>query len=476
LSRLGSEEHVIGKRMEVTALRANGNEFPVEISITRVGRDAPAIFTAFVRDVTEPKRVAAELVRSNARLRTLAGVSDAFAMVTTTHQPLLEKIAEVMAELVGDSCLVTLVSDDGKRMVDVASAHRDPAHALHGKIYLTGIGASRTTVVRTGQPVRADLLPSTMVAQAEDPLVPSAACRDDHGFVVIPIRARQAVIGTLSLVRAQPGRSFSDEEVTLLQDLADRAGLAIENARLYAQLEQRVQERTVKLEAANKELGAFSYSVAHDLRAPLRAMSGYSHLLLEDHAARLGPEGMDCVTEIRGAANQMNQIIEGLLQLANASRTEPRRERVDMSELARVVFARLAAAQSERAVEIVVAPGLVVHADPRLLEIALTNLLGNAWKFTGKRARARIELAGTGADDQPRTYFVRDNGAGFGAAYAEKLFGAFQRLHSRHDFEGTGIGLATVQRIIQSHGGRIWAEGAEDRGATFYFTLEAVKN
>jgi light-regulated signal transduction histidine kinase (bacteriophytochrome) len=289
---------------------------------------------------------------------------------------------------------------------------------------------------------------------------------------VVAIRARQTVIGTLSVLRNTPDRSYTAEDVTLLQDLADRAGLAIENARLYARLEDRVRERTAELETANQELEAFSSSVAHDLRAPLRVISGFSHALLEDAADRLAPEDVRHANQIRDAAGRMSELIDDLLDLARISRIEPRRRRVDISELARGVLAGIRAAQPGRDVEIVVADDLAAHADPRLVEVVLTNLLGNAWKFTGKREHARIEL-GVMPGNRPSVYFVRDNGAGFDPAQAGKLFGVFQRLHTADEFDGTGIGLATVQRIIHRHGGVIWAEAELGRGATFYFTLEA---
>lgn len=242
--------------------------------------------------------------------------------------------------------------------------------------------------------------------------------------------------------------------------------------RLYAQLEDRVLERTAELESANQELEAFSYSVAHDLRAPLRAISGFSEAVLEDAAGRLAPEDVRRVTQIRDAATRMNELIGALLDLARISRTEPRRRHVDVSALARTVIDGLRAAQPAREVEAVIGDGLVAYADPRLLEIVLSNLLGNAWKFTAKRDRARIEV-GVLPGGPPPVYFVRDNGAGFDPAQTGKLFGAFQRLHTAAEFEGTGIGLATVQRIIRRHGGLIWAEAELDRGATFYFTLQA---
>ena len=413
------------------------------------------------------------------RLRTLAAVSDAFAAVATADQPLLDQIARTVADIVGDGCLVTLVSDDGEQMYNAANAHRDPALEADYKTYVARLSLTKmsspsvaATVARTGQPMRAELAPDEMVARSEESLKPLVVRLAVHGYAVVPIRARDTVIGTLSVLRSAAGRPYTDEDVTLLQDLADRAGLAIENARLYAQLEQRVHERTAELESANRELEAFSSSVAHDLRAPLRAIAGFSEALLEDAVDRLAPEDVRHATQIRDAARRMGELIAALLELARISRTEPRRRRVDVSELARTIVAGLRAAQPERDVEVEIGDRLIAFADPRLLEIVLTNLLGNAWKFTGKRARARIEL-GVMPGGPPLVYFVRDNGAGFDPAQAGKLFGVFQRLHAADDFEGTGVGLATVQRIVARHGGVIWAEAEPDRGATFYFTLQA---
>jgi light-regulated signal transduction histidine kinase (bacteriophytochrome) len=239
----------------------------------------------------------------------------------------------------------------------------------------------------------------------------------------------------------------------------------------YDPVEQRVRERTAELQAVNEQLEAFSYSVAHDLRAPLRSIVAFSQALHDDHADRLGPEAGGHLTQIRRAALRMGHLIEDLLNFSRLSRSELRRERVDLSALARATLARMRAGHPERDVEVVVEDGMFAHADARLVDIVLTNLLGNAWKFTGKRARARIEVAARHGDG-PVVYLVRDNGAGFDPAYAGQLFAVFQRLHPAHEFDGTGIGLATVQRLIQRHGGKVWAEGEVERGATVYFTLE----
>jgi light-regulated signal transduction histidine kinase (bacteriophytochrome) len=231
-----------------------------------------------------------------------------------------------------------------------------------------------------------------------------------------------------------------------------------------------VADRTTQLEAANRELEAFSYSVSHDLRAPLRGIDGFSQALLEDYSEQLDDHGRDYLRRVRAATQRMSGLIDDLLNLSRITRSELRREAVDLSALVRSIAEQLRQAQPERHVEFRIADGLTAQGDPRLLRIALENLLGNAWKFTAKTADAVVEfgLTRAGGDD---VYFVRDNGAGFDMAYAGKLFGAFQRLHDVREFEGTGIGLATVQRIVRRHGGDVRAEGEPERGATFFFTL-----
>ncbi|MBZ5542914.1 MAG: PAS domain-containing protein [Acidobacteriia bacterium] len=240
--------------------------------------------------------------------------------------------------------------------------------------------------------------------------------------------------------------------------------------RLNAELEQRVVERTAELAAANKELEAFAYSVSHDLRAPLRAIDGFSQAIVEDYSEKLDDQGKGYLARTRKAAQRMADLIDDMLSLSRVTRWEMQREQVDLSALAGHIVADLRQSEPARNVEAVIAGGVVAHGDRRLLEIALQNLLGNAWKFSSKQPRARVEFGMNNRNGQT-VYFVRDNGAGFDMAYADKLFGAFQRLHAQGEFEGTGVGLATVQRIIHRHGGRVWGESAVGKGATFSFTL-----
>jgi signal transduction histidine kinase len=236
------------------------------------------------------------------------------------------------------------------------------------------------------------------------------------------------------------------------------------------ELDDRVRQRTKELEASNLELEAFSYSVSHDLRAPLRHIDSYISLVLQNGANQLNGTNVQHLRRIHEAVQKMVNIIEALLELTRVTHAELHRFPVDLSALAREVFEELQESGSDRVVRMDIASGLTTNGDQRLLRVALINLLGNALKFTSKRAEARIQFGRIENNADP-TYFVRDNGAGFDMAHADKLFGAFQRLHSRIDFEGTGIGLATVQRIIHRHNGKTWAEGIQDHGATFYFTL-----
>jgi len=225
-------------------------------------------------------------------------------------------------------------------------------------------------------------------------------------------------------------------------------------------------------EAANRELESFSYSVAHDLRAPLRSIDGFSQALLEDYADRLDADGQKYLGFVRGSAQQMAQLIDDLLALSRVTRSELRHAEVDLSALAQAAVLRLQQAEPARQVEVVIEDGLRDRGDARLLAVVFDNLLGNAWKFTGKQAAPRIEFARVVHEGHP-AYRVRDNGAGFDMAFAHKLFGVFQRLHAAAEFDGTGVGLATVRRVVARHGGQAWAEGAVGAGASFYFTLGA---
>jgi light-regulated signal transduction histidine kinase (bacteriophytochrome) len=253
-------------------------------------------------------------------------------------------------------------------------------------------------------------------------------------------------------------------------DVSKRKQAEEQIQRLNAELEQRVIERTSQLEAANKELEAFAYSVSHDLRAPLRAIDGFSRIILEDYAGRLDAEGNRFLTVVRTNTQKMDQLITDLLALSRAARTELQRARIDMSTMAASIYHELVPPEEEGNFQFSVSPLPDAWGDPTLMRQVWANLIGNAVKFTRPKEARSIEISGR-REQEMNVYSVKDNGVGFDPAYAHKLFGIFQRLHRSEEFEGTGVGLAIVQRIIHRHGGRLWAEGKVNEGATFHFCL-----
>jgi light-regulated signal transduction histidine kinase (bacteriophytochrome) len=306
--------------------------------------------------------------------------------------------------------------------------------------------------------------------------------------LVVPLLQGQKLWGLLCINQCSRPREWQPTEIEFVKQIGNHLGVALKHAQLLADLRAEVMERLqaqqavqslnqglqraiVELQAVNKELEAFSYSVSHDLRAPLRSIDGFSQALLEDYTDLLDVTGQDFLQRIRGATNRMGQLIDDLLNLSRVTRSEMHLELVDLSLLATSICKELQQSQPERQVEFVIQTGLLAKGDTRLLRVILVNLLNNAWKFTSKHTHARIEFGVNKSESGVPVYFVRDDGAGFDMAYTNKLFGPFQRLHGMNEFPGNGIGLATVQRIVHRHGGRVWAEGAVEQGTAFYFTL-----
>jgi PAS domain S-box-containing protein len=284
------------------------------------------------------------------------------------------------------------------------------------------------------------------------------------------VRKDGKVIWVREYARVRRGADGKPVVLVVCDDITERKQAEEQIRQFNLELEQRVVERTAQLQAANRELESFSYSASHDLRAPLRAISGFSEALATDYAGRLDEKALDYLERIRSASQRMGQLIDALMALSRITRQEMRPTEVNLSEMAESLAAELRIAHPGRDVVFAITPNLRINADPALIRIVLANLLGNAWKYTARRERARIEL-GVSRNNGASAFYVRDNGAGFDPDYAEHLFTPFQRLHSRKEFEGEGIGLTTVHRIIQRHGGKVWAVGNVDQGATFYFTM-----
>ena len=333
-------------------------------------------------------------------------------------------------------------------------------------LIMPGLGGEETCRRIKAVPAIRDI-PLIMLTAVDDPdamLNGLGAGADDY------IRKNSDLEIVKARIHAQIRRKqFEDENRRIREELL-KTRLEVTEARAAQELAETRSQLVAELERKNRELEAFTYSVSHDLRAPLRSIDGFSQALLEDYSQALDETGQNHLRRVRAAAQRMGELIDDLLKLAHIDRMDLRREDVDLSVLAHLVISSLAAADPSRKMEVHIADGLECRADGQLIRIVLENLFGNAWKFTGKVDAPCMEF-GAEATPDGLAYCVHDNGAGFDMAYADKLFGVFQRLHSQEAFPGTGIGLATVQRIVHRHGGRIWADSKPGEGATFRFTL-----
>jgi len=290
-----------------------------------------------------------------------------------------------------------------------------------------------------------------------DTAIEAAGQRDIAGYVTKPL----AMDSLLYLIRQVTERKLAEMELAEYREHLER---------LVEQRTAELSHANIELTTVNKELESFNYSVSHDLRAPLRSMDGFSQVLLEGYSDRLDEQGKDYLQRVRSATQRMGILIDDLLSLSRMTGSEMKHELVDLSSLVQSIIAELQKSQPKRQVEFITAPGMTANGDTRLLRLLVENLLDNAWKFTGKHPTARIEFGTTQVGGE-QAFFIKDDGAGFDMTYADKLFGVFQRLHAADEFPGTGVGLATVQRIAHRHSGRVWAEGKVEEGATFYFML-----
>ncbi|OHC71501.1 MAG: hypothetical protein A3H93_20380 [Rhodocyclales bacterium RIFCSPLOWO2_02_FULL_63_24] len=417
------------------------------------------------------------MLRREAELELIKEVGTAI-LVERDLQKVLDLVADMARKLTGAEMAVLPLMDEDRSTYTYAAAVGKHAEEVLGSRHGLDMGMCGWVLTHE-RPL--------LFGQPEGWWMDSRT-RWEEGMesaVLVPLCAQQRIIGGISVLGKTGGGSFSQHDLDMLTLLANQVSHAIENARLVqeakqlvATLEQRVCDRTSEMTALNKELEAFAYSVSHDLRAPIRSIDGFSLALLEDYGEHLDPEAQDYLSRIRGATLRMGRLIDDMLKLSRLSRTEMYHETVNLSAMAKRIAEDLLTREPERHVEFCIAENLTVRGDTSLINGLMENLLGNAWKFCSKHATAQIEFGILDQSEEHgensghmRTFFVRDDGAGFDMSYAAKLFGAFQRLHTAQQFPGTGVGLAFVQRIINRHGGRIWAKGAPEKGATFYFTL-----
>lgn len=426
-------------------------------------------------------RAEVELIREH-----LAFLAEASKILASSmdYQTTLSTVAHLAVPDIADWCAVDIL-DAGGSLKRVAVAHVDPdkveyAYELQRRYpFDPDAPQGVANVLRTGQPefypqISEAVLEAIGADQEQLAIIRQLGLRS---AITVPLRTYERVLGVITLVWAESGHYYSEVDLDLAEELARRAGVAVENARLYQEsqrlnieLENRVRERTASLEAANKELEAFSYTVSHDLRSPLRAIDGFSRVLLEHYSPQLEADAQRYLRLVRHGAQQMGQLIDDLLTFSRLNRQPLRKQQVDPADLIHQVLEALRSEQEGRQVEITINDLPPYQADAALLKQVWFNLLSNALKYTRQREQVKIEIGYRQDGEQP-AYFVKDNGVGFDMAYVHKLFGVFQRLHLAEEYEGTGVGLALVQRIIHRHGGRVWAEAEIDQGATFYFTL-----
>lgn len=414
--------------------------------------------------------------RQTKRLQALAESAQLFAEASNDLPRLLGIVARRFSELVGEAANIRFI--EGSDLVPVVTYHPDPEvnellRVYHDSTPLKlGEGISGR-VIATGEPYYE---PALDFARFKEKVAPAFISIFEQigitGMIVVRLRARGINLGYLSLFRTSSARPpYTEADLHLVKDLADRAALAIDNSRLLDDLERRVAARTQELESANRELEAFSYSVSHDLRAPLRAIDGFARLLEEDHTERLDDDGRRMLATVRRNAQHMGNLIDDLLRLSRLGHgaLQPL-VAIDMRAMVESTLADVRTDYPDAPIELTIGDLPPATGNAELLRQVWRNLLDNAIKYSCKKPVARIEVAGERTAGEV-SFTVTDHGAGFDPTYKSKLFGVFQRLHRDADFKGTGVGLALVLRIITRHGGRVWADGRPDEGATFGFAL-----